>query len=96
MLISVLINRKQVILESATNHCQQNEDGSGGVCLTDISMQVVEMASMAAVESGIGRLQCVNSTIDLIQAQAKEARVTLHQYQDQGDIVLCIRCKSSY
>ena len=43
------------------------------------------MASIAAVESGVGRLQCVNSTIDLIQAQAKEARVILHQYQNQGD-----------
>ncbi|KAK8401691.1 hypothetical protein O3P69_001072 [Scylla paramamosain] len=50
---------------------------------TPLPAAVVEMASMAAVESGVGRLQCVYSTIDLIQAQAKEARVTLHQYQDQ-------------
>lgn len=46
--------------------------------------QVVELASLASVESAIGRLQCVHSTIELIQAQAKEARVTLHQYKDQG------------
>lgn len=47
-------------------------------------LQVVELASLASVESAIGRLQCVHSTIELIQAQAKEARVTLHQYKDQG------------
>lgn len=53
-------------------------------CL-NIFWQVVELASLAGVESAVGRLQCVNSTIDLIQAQAKEARVTLHQYKDQGE-----------
>lgn len=42
------------------------------------------MASLASVESAVGRLQCVTSTIDLIKAQAKEARVNLHQYKDQG------------
>lgn len=50
---------------------------------TPLPAAVVELASLAGVESGVGRLQCVNSTIDLIQAQAKEARVTLHQYKDQ-------------
>lgn len=60
--------------------------GTGfGVSVITIPWQVVELASLAGVESGVGRLQCVNSTIDLIQAQAKEARVTLHQYKDQGD-----------
>lgn len=54
------------------------------VSIISIPCQVVELASLAGVESGVGRLQCVNSTIDLIQAQAKEARVILHQYKDQG------------
>nr|XP_053651739.1 uncharacterized protein LOC128701840 [Cherax quadricarinatus] len=50
---------------------------------TPLPAAVVELASLPSVESAVGRLQCVNSTIDLIQAQAKEARVTLHQYKDQ-------------
>ncbi|KAK4295898.1 hypothetical protein Pmani_031568 [Petrolisthes manimaculis] len=50
---------------------------------TPLPAAVVELASLAGVEGAVGRLQCVNSTIDLIQAQAKEARVTLHQYKDQ-------------
>ncbi|XP_071548413.1 uncharacterized protein [Panulirus ornatus] len=50
---------------------------------TPLPAAVVELASLASVESAVGRLQCVNSSIDLIQAQAKEARVTLHQYKDQ-------------
>ncbi|ROT67444.1 Ankyrin repeat domain-containing protein 27 [Penaeus vannamei] len=50
---------------------------------TPLPAAVVELASLASVESAIGRLQCVHSTIELIQAQAKEARVTLHQYKDQ-------------
>lgn len=45
---------------------------------------MVELASLAGIEGAVGRLQCVNSSIDLIQAQAKEARVILHQYKDQG------------
>ncbi|XP_042234658.1 uncharacterized protein LOC121874544 isoform X2 [Homarus americanus] len=50
---------------------------------TPLPAAVVELASLPSVESAVGRLQCINSTIDLIQAQAKEARVNLHQYKDQ-------------
>lgn len=60
--------------------------------ISTFDLQVVELASLASVESAVGRLQCVNSSIDMIQAQAKEARVTIHQYKDQGSnlIILCV------
>ena len=48
------------------------------------------MASLATVESAIGRLHCISTTIELIQAQAKEARLSLHQYQDKGSFFHCI------
>ncbi|XP_068228596.1 uncharacterized protein [Palaemon carinicauda] len=50
---------------------------------TPLPAAVVELASLAGIESAIGRLQCVSSTTELIQAQAKEACLTLHQYKDQ-------------
>ncbi|KAK7073663.1 hypothetical protein SK128_026194 [Halocaridina rubra] len=50
---------------------------------TPLPAAVVELASLAGIESAIGRLQCVSSTVELIQAQAKEACLTLHQYKDQ-------------
>ncbi|CAL4103485.1 unnamed protein product [Meganyctiphanes norvegica] len=53
---------------------------------TPLPAAVVEMASLSSRESAVGRLQCLQSSIDLIKAQAKLARVNLHQFKDQdGD-----------
>ncbi|XP_076064456.1 uncharacterized protein LOC143038799 [Oratosquilla oratoria] len=52
---------------------------------TPLPAAVVELASLSGRESPIGRLQCVSTTIDLIKAQAKEARVVLHAYKNQDD-----------